>query len=58
MKEKKNQTHNSSFREVSKKQEKFPSQITTKAQNIIPFLPGSYLLRLTGLKKKCVKDQE
>lgn len=32
-------------------QEKFPGQITIKTQNIKPFLLGSYLLCLTGLKQ-------
>lgn len=36
-------------------QGKFPDQITIKTQNIKPFLLGSYLLCLTGLKQNVSK---
>lgn len=55
MKEKKNQTCNSFFMKAQEIQGKFPDQITIKTQNIKPFLLGSYLLCLTGLKQNVSK---
>lgn len=51
MKRKKNWTYSSFFVKSQETQEKFPGQITIKTQNIKPFLLGSYLLCLTGLKQ-------
>ena len=51
MKEKKIEHIRAFFVMSQETQEKFPGQITIKTPNIEPFLLGSYLLCLTGLKQ-------